>query len=151
MTDSCQVEGLETIRSFAWSREVILENILCVENSQRPEFLLFSLQRWLNIVLDILSATIATSVIAIAVAFRGQISGGQVGVALNVMIVANTTLLKLVENWTTLEISLGAVARLKTLENMTPSEGKKGENIDPPQNWPSKGRIEFQDVTASYQ
>jgi ATP-binding cassette subfamily C (CFTR/MRP) protein 1 len=150
LTEYCQVEGLETIRAFGWRREVIQDNVRCVENAQRPEFLLLSLQRWLNIVLDLLAAAVATSVVAIAVAFRGRISGSQVGIALNIMLVVNTTLLRLVENWTMLEVSLGAVARLKTLEKMTPSEGERGENFEPPKNWPSQGRIEFKDVTASY-
>ncbi|KAH8684429.1 putative ABC transporter [Tricladium varicosporioides] len=144
------VEGLETIRSFGWSQEVVQDNIRCVESAQRPQFLLLSLQRWLNIVLDLLAAAFATIVVAIAVSFRGHISGGQVGIALNILLVANTTLLRLVENWTTLEISLGAVARLKTLDQMTPSEGGNDENFEPPDNWPSKGGIEFKDVTASY-
>ncbi|TVY43016.1 ABC transporter [Lachnellula occidentalis] len=144
------VEGLETIRAFDWSEAVIQNNILCVENSQRPEFLLFSLQRWLNLVLDLLTAVIATSVVAIAVAFRERISGGQVGIALNIMLVANSTLLKLVENWTTLEISLGAIARLKVLESMTPSEGDDIGNLDPPDNWPSRGQVEFKNITTSY-
>ncbi|TVY42741.1 ABC transporter [Lachnellula subtilissima] len=144
------VEGLETIRAFDWSEEVIQDNILCVEKSQRPEFLLFSLQRWLNLVLDLLTAVIATSVVAIAVAFRGRISGGQIGIALNIMLVANSTLLKLVENWTTLEISLGAIARLKMLESMTSAEGDEIGNIDPPNDWPSVGQVEFKDITTSY-
>ncbi|KAF8851871.1 putative ABC transporter [Acephala macrosclerotiorum] len=144
------VEGLETIRSFSWRRQTIDENIHRVSNSQRPEFLLLSLQRWLNIVLDLLAAALASSVVAIAVIFRGRISGGQVGVALNIMLVANTTLLKLVENWTTLEISLGAVARLKSLEKETPSEGMNRDGFEPNENWPSEGRIEIVEVTASY-
>lgn len=146
-----QVEGLETIRAFGWSRAVIQDNILSVDNSQRPEFLLLCLKRWLNAVLDLLAAAISTSVIIIAVAFRGHISGAQVGIALNIMLVANTTLLKLVENWTTLENSLGAIARLKTLEEMTPFEGGKVVTLEPPGNWPSRGYIEFKNITASYQ
>jgi len=86
-----------------------------------------------------------------AVAFRGHISGAQVGIALSIMLVANTTLLKLVESWTTLEISLGAIARLKTLEKMTPHEGGMPSNLDPPGSWPSRGHIEFKNITASYQ
>ncbi|KFX93219.1 hypothetical protein O988_06925 [Pseudogymnoascus sp. VKM F-3808] len=97
-----------------------------------------------------ITSAVATSVVAIAVAFQGRISGGQVGIALNIMLVANTTLLRLVENWTMLEISLGAVARLKALEEMTPSEGGKNEKFEPPDNWPSRGRIEFKNVTAAY-
>ncbi|KAI5860382.1 putative ABC transporter [Durotheca rogersii] len=143
-------EGLETIRAFGWRREAARENIVRVENSQRPEFLLLSLQRWLNVVLDLLAAAMATGVIAIAVALRGQVSGGQIGVALNVMLVANTTLLRLVESWTTLEVSLGAVSRLKTLERNVPPEDRIEENCEPPANWPSRGRIKFRGVTAAY-
>lgn len=85
-----------------------------------------------------------------AVTFREQISGAQVGIALNIMLVANTTLLKLVENWTTLEISLGAIARLKTLGETTPVEGGVEVSLDPPDNWPSRGEVEFKNITASY-
>ena len=129
---------------------VIQDNIISVDNAQRPEFLLLCLQRWLNIVLDLLAATVATSVVAIAVAYRGSVSGSQVGIALNIMLVANTTLLKLVENWTTLEISLGAIARLRTLEKMTPFEGGESWNLEPTESWPSRGNIEFKNITASY-
>lgn len=66
------------------------------------------------------------------------------------MLVANTTLLKLVENWTTLEISLGAIARLKIFELGILPEGKKAGSYEPTNDWPSRGEIEFEDVTASY-
>ncbi|KAF5855575.1 hypothetical protein ETB97_008974 [Aspergillus alliaceus] len=144
------VEGLETIRSFGWSRTAVQGNIRSVDNSQRPEFLLLCLQRWLNLVLDLLGAAVATSVVALAVAFRGHVSGGQVGIALNIMLVTNSTLLKLVENWTMLETSMGAISRLKTLEETTAVEGGRGWNPKTPENWPSRGHIEFKDITVSY-
>ncbi len=98
-----------------------------------------------------IAAAVAISVIASAVALRGQISGGQVGVALNIMLVANTTLLRLVESWTTLEVSLGAIARLKALESTTPSEADPKHTSELPWSWVTKGRIEFKGVTAAYQ
>jgi ATP-binding cassette subfamily C (CFTR/MRP) protein 1 len=145
-----QIEGLETIRSFAWSDTVIKDNISSLDHAQRPEYLLLCLQRWLNIVLDLLAAAVATSVVAIAVAYRDRVSGAQVGIALNIMLVANTTLLKLVENWTTLEISLGAIARLKSLEERTPAEGSEVGGLEPPESWPERGEAEFKNITASY-
>jgi ATP-binding cassette subfamily C (CFTR/MRP) protein 1 len=129
---------------------VIQDNITSVDNAQRPEFLLLCLQRWLNIVLDFITAAIATSVVTIAIVYRSHVSGAQVGIALNIMLVANTTLLKLVESWTTLEISLGAIARLKTLEKMTPFEDGDGGNLEVEESWPERGDIEFKNVTASY-
>ncbi|KAF5016110.1 hypothetical protein F66182_12314, partial [Fusarium sp. NRRL 66182] len=145
------VEGLETIRSFGWSKAMIDANVRSIDDSQRPDFLLLCLQRWLKIVLDLLAAAIATSAVAIAVTYRDQISGAQVGIALNIMLVANTTLLKLVGNWTSLEISLGAISRLKSLEETTPFEGGHTGTLEPPENWPSRGHIEFKNITASYQ
>jgi ABC-type multidrug transport system fused ATPase/permease subunit len=102
-------------------------------------------------VLDLLTAAIATSIITTAVVFRGYVSGAQVGIALNIMLVANTTLLKLVESCTTLETSLGAMARVKILDEITPFEGAKAKILELPKNWPSRGNIEFKNVTASYQ
>ncbi|KAH8803106.1 putative ABC transporter [Xylogone sp. PMI_703] len=144
------VEGLETIRAFGWRQETIQRNIRSVESSQRPESLLLTLQRWLNLVLDLLVAAMGVSIISIAVAWRGNISGGQVGVALNIMLVANTTLLRLVESWTNIEVSLGAISRLRLLEQKTPSENKLGESFDSPSNWPSRGGVRLTDVTTSY-
>ncbi|KAL2127939.1 hypothetical protein VTI74DRAFT_9944 [Chaetomium olivicolor] len=144
------VDGLETIRAFGWLGEATDQNVTRLEDSQRLEFLLMCLQRWLNLVLDMIAATVAIGIIAAAVALRGQIKGGQVGVALNIMLVANTTLLRLVESWTNLEVSLGAVARLQALENATPSELEKNAIFEPPRGWPTQGRVEFREVTAVY-
>ncbi|KAK3903084.1 ABC transporter type 1, transmembrane domain-containing protein [Staphylotrichum tortipilum] len=143
------VEGVETIRAFGWVGKAADQNAARLEDSQRPEFLLMCLQRWLNLTLDMIAAAVAVGIIAAAVALRGRVSGGQVGVALNIMLVANTTLLRLVESWTTLEVSLGAVARLKALESTTPSEADKNAGFEPPWGWP-QGRIELKRVTAAY-
>ncbi|KAM3507972.1 hypothetical protein MY10362_001475 [Beauveria mimosiformis] len=117
-THHIKIEGLETIRSFNWSNAMAKANMDCVERSQRPELLLMSLQRWLNLVLDILAATIAVGVVALAVKFRASITGAQVGIALSIMLVANKTLLKLVESWTTMETGKSTLfsALLRLLE-----------------------------------
>lgn len=127
------------------------DNIVRVENCQRPEFLLLCLQRWLNIVLDLLGAAVATIVVFMAVVLGEHVSSAQIGIALNIMLVANTTLLKLVESWAALETSLGAIARLKGLEDSTPLEGGSVRTFDPPSTWPSKGQIELRNISASYQ
>jgi ATP-binding cassette, subfamily C (CFTR/MRP), member 1 len=108
------------------------------------------IQRWLNLVLDLLVAGLAVTVISLAVLFRGSTTGGQIGIALNVILVFNPILLTLVTTWTRMETSLGAIARLKILEESTISEDKVGENFIPGEHWPHKGAIEFLDVTASY-
>ena len=116
----------------------------------RPSYTLQCLQRWLNLVLELIVATIAVGVVAIAILLRGSTTGGEIGVALNLIIVTNTTLVKLVEAFTTLEVSLGTIARLKTLEAQTPQEDQPREKQVPKGNWPSKGEIHIENLTAGY-
>lgn len=116
------VQGIETIRAFGWQTESVLENVHVVDLSQRAFYILLCLQRWLNVVLDLLIAGVAISTIFLAVSLKGTVTGGQVGVALSVIIAANATLLSLVQSWTNSEISLGAISRLKSVEKDTPEE-----------------------------
>ncbi|KAH9209825.1 P-loop containing nucleoside triphosphate hydrolase protein [Leptodontidium sp. 2 PMI_412] len=144
------VEGTATIRAFGWQREFEQENVRRMDESQKPFYILLCLQRWLNIVLDLIIAGIATCIIGLAVYLRGTTTGAEVGVALNLILVANSTLLKLVENWTSLEISLGAISRLRSTVSETPQEDKLWETSVPPASWPSSGLIEVENVTVSY-
>nr|CAE76208.1 related to multidrug resistance protein [Neurospora crassa] len=158
------VQGIETIRAFGWRTEAAIENIHVVDISQRPFYLLLCLQRWLNVVLDLLVAGVAVGTIFLAVSLKGTVTGGQIGVALSVIIAANATLLSLVQSWTNLEISLGAISRLKRVEEDTPQEpvsvpcpGHTSPNHRPFTGWPSPdlhdntpGLVRFEGVSASY-
>mgnify|MGYP005989506703 FL=1 len=80
----------------------------------------------------------------------GYGSGADIGVALNVVLVANTTLVRLVQSWASLEVSLGAVARLKNVEEHTASEDRKSKTIVPDHSWPSHGKLMLSDVSIGY-
>ncbi|TDZ30378.1 ABC transporter atnG [Colletotrichum spinosum] len=144
------VEGVATIRAFGWEKQVEQTNIRSLDQAQKPDYLLYCLQQWLSIVLDLIVAAMATGLIALAVLMKGTTTAGQIGMALNIVLVANTTLLSLVSSWTNLEISLGAISRLKNLEAETPREDKVGEAYVPDEIWPSAGEVELDSVTAAY-
>ncbi|KAH7034680.1 ABC transporter-like protein [Microdochium trichocladiopsis] len=144
------VDGLCTIRAFDGAQESTVHHLHQLDESHKPLYMLLCLQRWLNLVLDLLVAGIAVGVIALAVLFRSSTTGGEIGMALNLVLVANTTLVRLVESWTSLEISLGAIARLKSLESDVPPEREPSEKLVPPETWPSAGSLELRNVTASY-
>ncbi|KAI0381939.1 ABC transporter [Hypomontagnella monticulosa] len=144
------VDGLSTIRAFGGQSKAESEHIKCLDESQKPFYLLLCLQCWLRIVLDLLAAGIAVGVIALAVVLRDTTSGGQIGVALNIVLVANTTLLRLIESWTNLETSLGAIARIKSLEDELAPEDQPTEIIVPPEAWPTSGAVDIKNLTASY-
>ncbi|KAI1209043.1 ABC transporter [Annulohypoxylon truncatum] len=144
------VDGLATIRAFEGQSKAESEHLYRLDESQKPFYLLLCLQCWLKIVLDLLVAAVAVGVIALAVILRDTTSGGQVGMALNIVLIANTTLLRLIQTWTNLEISLGAIARIKGLEDEVSPEDKPSETVVPPETWPSSGTVEFRSVSAAY-
>ncbi len=100
--------------------------------------------------LDLVVAAIAVTVIAIALFLKANTSGAAVGVVLNIILVTNTTLLRLVESWASFEISLGAIERLKTTDDEIQKEDQPREDQVPESSWPQRGEIVIDHVTASY-
>jgi ABC-type multidrug transport system fused ATPase/permease subunit len=49
-----------------------------------------------------------------------------------------------------METSIGAIARVKTFAMHTPNENLDSENQPVPENWPSRGAVEFKSLSASY-
>lgn len=62
----------------------------------------------------------------------------------------NESLANIIKDWTVLETSFGAIARLKSFAAHTASENLPRETELAPDNWPSRGAIEFTNVSASY-
>lgn len=108
------------------------------------------IQRWLNLVLDLTTAGIATLVVVMATSINGTASSAGIGVSLFNILSFNNRLSYLIVAWTTLETSLGAIARCKNFEESTPSENLPGENQEPPTNWPVKGAFTLKNITAAY-
>jgi hypothetical protein len=146
------MDGLETLRAFGWQQQAIRSNEYSIQNSQRPEFVLMALQRWLKLMLDIFATTLSIIVIEMVVARRETIGGGQVGVAISLTLAVNQTLPRFIQYWIALEASLGPVARLKLLEQRIPTEldASSDTKLIPVEQKPIEGRLELKSVSVSY-
>ncbi|KAH7316563.1 putative ABC multidrug transporter [Stachybotrys elegans] len=142
--------GLSTIRAFGWTPDFMVDNHERLNTSQKPFYIQFCLQRWLQVVLDLLVAGMAVVLVALALSFRGTTSMAAIGLAMVNLISFNLSLTVLISLWTELEASLGAIARLKWFVNNTPIESKEGETEIPPSDWPRQGSVEFRNVSTSY-
>ncbi|KAJ5674930.1 ABC transporter integral membrane type 1 [Penicillium maclennaniae] len=144
------LNGLVTIRSFHWEAQYREQNAKLVNASQKPFYLLYAIQRWLELVIALCVAGFAIVLVGIAVATRGNLSAGFLGVALLNIVTFTENLQGLIMQWTVLETSIGAVSRIRHFERTVESEHQEHETIDPPVSWPDQGAIEFKDVVASY-
>lgn len=144
------LSGLVTIRAFGWTKDMEKRNMAFLDASQRPFYLLYCIHRWLALVVDLLVAALAVILVALIVRFRRYADAGFVGVALINIMTFNMTLSSVIKNWTAIETSLGAVSRIKSFENSTPSEKLLQESQEVPPEWPSKGSIVISDISACY-
>ncbi|KAL9109116.1 MAG: hypothetical protein Q9227_006207 [Pyrenula ochraceoflavens] len=146
------LDGLVTIRAFGWEKACIERNYELVDKAQRPFYLLFMVQRWLTLVLDLIIMALALLVVGVAIKLRGTVSVGFTGVSLT-QLVSWTEYAKLtILFWTQLETSIGAVARIKEFSEKTEDENKmQGEQGEvPSKEWPDKGEVKFEMFGASY-
>ncbi|RDW58714.1 hypothetical protein BP6252_13190 [Coleophoma cylindrospora] len=144
------LSGLSTLRAFCWEEESKHRNQILLDQSQKPFYLLFCVQRWLNLVLDLSFAGLAVILITIAVTTRGKLSGGFIGVALVNVVSLSTSLKDLITYWTILETSIGAVSRVRSFALETQSENRLEEREIPDSHWPAKGSIDIRGISASY-
>jgi ATP-binding cassette subfamily C (CFTR/MRP) protein 1 len=142
------LEGLATIRAFGWQSFVVEKAKALLDRSQRPFYLLFAVQRWLTLVLDFVVAGVATILIVLVVALKGKLSAGYVGVAMLNVVLFSQSIKLLISFWTQLETHIGSVARIKNFTTETVAEDQETEDHIPALNWPSEGKVEFNDITA---
>lgn len=142
--------GLEHIRCFGWQDKAMSRNIELLEYSQKPFYYMYTIQRWLTLVMDMTSLALATTVVIIVLRAKGVTTPAGFGLTfLNVISLGNG-MTSFIERWTDMETSLGAIARLRSFLKMTPVE-KSQNDCDPvPEDWPQHGHIVMNHVSANY-
>jgi ATP-binding cassette subfamily C (CFTR/MRP) protein 1 len=142
-------EGVETIRAFGWQQHSERRYYELLDASQKPFYLQYCIQRWLNLVLDLVVAGFAVLAMALATQLTGA-SAGSLGIALTNLLTFNASLAYLIQAWTALETSIGSIARVKSFIKSTPSELSRDFPSELSPSWPENGVIVFSNYTASY-
>jgi ATP-binding cassette subfamily C (CFTR/MRP) protein 1 len=74
--------GIVTIRAFGWASAYRKKNSMFLDRSQVPFYLLFAIQNWLNLVLELMVAGLITVICGLAVGLRSKVDPGYLGLAL---------------------------------------------------------------------
>lgn len=149
------LSGLATIRAMGWTGAYARKTRAAVAAAQKPFYLLFAAQNWLNLVLDLVTAGLAVAVMAVGVATRAS-AGSSLGLALFAASSFGGSAKNVVQHWTQLEISMGAIERVRAFTIETASERQGGDGNKPPgpvddtKAWHGEGSIVFRNVSARY-
>ncbi|KAL6894904.1 P-loop containing nucleoside triphosphate hydrolase protein [Trichoderma evansii] len=141
------IDGLATVRAFGWIEWYVRRGLKVLGQAQVPFHHLQTAQLTLNLWLDLLVSILAIVVTSIAVGTHSS-SGGSLGLALLNIVGLGQSVRIVVHFYTTLEITLGAVARIRDFVLQTESENAGRE--EPPPEWPRNGSIAIQNVTISH-
>ncbi|KAJ6187634.1 hypothetical protein N7519_002542 [Penicillium mononematosum] len=144
------LNGLSSIRAYGWTKDYHRRNQIALDASQRPSYLLYCIQRWIGLVLDLIVAGIAVIVIAVAISMKGSPSMNLLGIALFNIVNFSGTLQMLVTDWIGLETSIGAVARIRSYVRQVTPEDLDSETETVPEDWPRNGGIDIAGLSASY-
>lgn len=142
--------GVQHIRAFSWQSEILSQSFKALDVSQKPYYYMFCIQRWLTLVLELSVMVVAIVLVTLALSLPHTTSASAIGLAMVNMIGFGSGMADVMNTWTRLETSLGAIARLRSFLNETPTEKDSNSEIRPPADWPQHGRIEFRDVSAKY-
>lgn len=123
-----------------------------LDTAQKPYYLLICIQRWLDLVLNLIVAGLTILLVGAAVALRSRVDPGLLGIALVMMMDLGQILSHLIQSWTLLETSLGAIERIKSFAEETPSEEQNlsSQCTEQYPEWPSGGEIVFANACIAY-
>ena len=142
-------DGIAVIRAYGWTHNYFERHVKVLNNSQKPYYLMWCIQRWLTLVLNLFVTVLATLLVAIATNVRNG-STAFLGVALFNIISFSMDLQNFVTEWTEVETAIGALNRIRTYQESTEQEAVVDIQEEELSQWPSKGKIEIQDLNASY-
>ncbi|GKT86904.1 LOW QUALITY PROTEIN: ABC multudrug transporter [Colletotrichum tofieldiae] len=146
------IDGLSTICAFGWQPAFLDASLTLLDQSQQPYYLMFCIQRWLTLVIDLLVGAIAVLLVLMAIVIPDATSTGAIAIALYNVLSFNHSLSTLITSWTELETSLGAISRLRNFVSQTSIEPspRHEEQEDLPPRWPSQGQLDIKEITVSY-
>jgi ATP-binding cassette, subfamily C (CFTR/MRP), member 1 len=144
------VDGIETIRAFHWEDKFQVLALDKLETSQKPMYMMMIIQRWLNIVLDLITAGMGLLVISLAFSIPSSTDPGFLGVSLTAILTFTSVLRQVVTQWTMMETQFASVTRTKKFVEDTFNENDQDTTADPAVFWPA-GNIHASNMTIEFE
>ncbi|OAA75681.1 ABC multidrug transporter [Akanthomyces lecanii RCEF 1005] len=142
--------GLLHIQAFGWREQNLANGYRLLDNSQQPYYLMLCIQQWLWLILGLLVASVAFTLVSVVVWTTHGSSGSAVGISfLAAMELPRLSVLAL-EVWDGSEPAVAALARLETFKKDTPQEKQPTERANLGRDWPFSDVVEMSGVSSRY-
>ncbi|KAJ3357564.1 hypothetical protein HDU83_006290 [Entophlyctis luteolus] len=141
--------GVSTVRAYGTEKQFSESMVEKVDANNRNSFYLWTANRWLNLRCEYLSA-VMTSVVGLAIILSG-LDPGWAGLTMIYVFEFTSNLTWLIRCHANMDMAMNAVERIEeyaAIEQEPPAVIASGR---PSADWPSKGRIEVQNLTLRYQ
>ncbi|CAM4855736.1 unnamed protein product [Rotaria socialis] len=144
--------GLSTIRAFNVQEDFIQLFINRIDTNSRAFFILIAAVRWFGLRLDLMTSLLSLITSALTIALRHRIDPSSA--ALSLMYCINLTMLFqwAVRQSAEAENYMTSAERIYEYVQLEPEENENNTNllVQPPDNWPDHGNIEFSQYSMRY-
>ncbi|KAL2550569.1 ABC transporter C family member 10 [Forsythia ovata] len=145
------VAGATIIRAFKEEDCFIAKNLELIDTNASPFFHNFAANKWLIQRMETLSAVVlASSALCLVLLPLGTLSSGFVGMALSYGLFLNTALVLSIQSQCLISNLIVSVERLHQYMHIPSEAPLVLEENRPLVNWPTKGKVEIQDLQIRY-
>ncbi|KAM8977449.1 ATP-binding cassette sub-family C member 5-like [Pelodytes ibericus] len=145
------MHGITTIQAYGKAHDSLLEYQKLLDINQVPTFLFSCATRWLAVRLDLISISVITLTAVCIVLMHGQISPAYAGLAISYAVQLTGLFQFTVRLVTETEARFTSVERINYyIENLESEAPFHIKGKSPPDDWPQKGAIKFDNVEMRY-
>jgi ABC-type multidrug transport system fused ATPase/permease subunit len=141
--------GISTVKAYSAEQKFVSRQRDLIDNGTAPTYLRLMAQVWVSLRLELLSSTVT-----LLLSILGVVSAGNpslFGLSLTYAFGFSKLLALLLFTASQLENEFNAIERLAVYCDQLPQEPPETLPNDPePTQWPSQGKIQFQDICLSY-
>ncbi|KAJ2548611.1 hypothetical protein EV175_004762, partial [Coemansia sp. RSA 1933] len=142
--------GVSTIRAFGKSERFIAENLRRIDANQRSYYSLISLDRWLSIRLEWISALVVfgAALLGVLSLAYGRADAGLVGLAITYALQSTQQLSYMLRLGCDVENNMCDYVRIQEIQDLPSEAPEVIEGHRPEKSWPAQGMLEFKDYST---
>lgn len=147
------LNGAETIRAYKHQDRFIHINDANVDFNLKSLYILRSVNRWLSVRLQLMGSIIiwtSSSLLIYKASTTSKVTAGLVGFVMSYSLLVTSNLRLIVRYSAEVESNIVSVERCTEYAELESEEHNDADFVEPPEQWPSQGKIEFKDYSTKY-